>query len=358
MEIQTTDNLIPLLHSLQQPAFCLRDDGTLTVNRAARHLAPRSAEALPQWFGNAAEAYRNWDHSGTLTLPLELSAGSCSVTIHPLQDGMLFLMTDCMPSDRIDAALATASQVLRQPLADLSALVRRMEEELPEFPQSSAVNRHLCRLSRIAANLADLERLHREDCLLRWAQLDVNGFLQPLLEEAEYLFTQAGKTLLWTLPARSGILQADSALLERAIFNLMSNALKFSPVGAEIRLQVQITPTHLQLRLENPCGSDGEELLRAAFTRLEQRDMLPDPRWGIGLGLPLVQAIARQHGGTVAIDTTADRAAVILSIQRRHTSPGTRLESPPPYEYGGGTRRSLLELSDALPSQVYHRDAL
>ena len=233
-----------------------------------------------------------------------------------------------------------------------------MEEELPDFPQAAAINRHLSRLSRIAANLADLERLHRENCQLRWAQLDVNGFLLPLLEEADYLFTQAGKKLDWKLPARSGILQADPALLERTIFNLMSNALKFSPDGAEIRLQVQITPTHLQLRLENPCGSDGKELLRAAFSRLEQRDLLPDPRWGIGLGLPLAQAIARQHGGLIAIDTTADRAAVILTVQRRHSTPGTRLEAPPPYEYNGGIRRSLLELSDALPSQLYHRDAL
>jgi len=358
MQSQTIDNLMPLLNTLQQPAFCLGDDGVLTANRAARHLVPWSAASLPAWLGSAAERYEGWDRTGILEIPLDLRGSAYSAAIHPLQDGTLFLLTACSISTELESALATASQVLRLPLADLSVLVRHMEEEHTDSQRTAAINRHLYRLTRIAANLSDLERFRQGTFRLRLEQLDVNGFLQPLLEEADYLFRQTGKTLHWKLPAKTGILQADPVLLERALLNLMSNALKFSPDGAEIHLRIAITPTQLQLRLENPCANDGDELLRSAFSRLEQRDLLPDPRWGIGLGLPLTQTIARLHGGLVTIDIADSTAAVTLCVQRRQPASGKGLEAPPAFEYNGGIRRSLLELSDALPSRLYHKDAL
>lgn len=358
MQTQTIANLMPLLNTLQQPAFCLGDDGVLTANRAARHLAPWSADSLPAWLGSAAERYKNWDRAGVLEVPLDLRGNSYSAAIHPLQDGTLFLLTGCGLSAELESALATASQVLRLPLADLSVLVRHMEEEHADSQRIAAINRHLYRLTRIAANLSDLERLQQETFRPRLEQLDVNGFLQPLLEEADYLFRQTGRTLHWQLPTKSGILQADPVLLERALLNLMSNALKFSPDGAEVHLHTVITPTQLQLRMENPCANDGDELLRAAFSRLEQRDLLPDPRWGIGLGLPLTQTIARLHGGLVTIDIANSTAAVTFCVQRRQPATGNGLKAPPAFEYNGGIRRSLLELSDALPSRLYHKDAL
>ena len=144
--------------------------------------------------------------------------------------------------------------------------------------------------------------------------------------------------------------------MQRALLNLFSNALKYSPAGTPLRLRAEATEHRLLLQLENVCDESDAELLKAAFHRLEQRSQLPDPRWGVGLGLPLAQAIARLHGGMVALEARNHTAVVTLSLSRRTRQPAA-LRSPTAF-YTGGTPQTLLELADVLPNRLYHPDAL
>ena len=120
MRSQTVDQLLPFLQLLQQPAFCLRQDGTMVCNREARNLVPYSADALNGWLGESAPLYEKWDRQDPITLPLPMNDRSASVTIHPLADGILFLLNNCHSLTAGSDALAVTAQVLRQPLTDLS----------------------------------------------------------------------------------------------------------------------------------------------------------------------------------------------------------------------------------------------
>ena len=359
---QTADNLIPLLQMLQQPAFCIRDDGTILCNRSAQHLAPYDASGLMLWLGTGAEEYHGWNQSDVLELPLQIQGNSYSVTINRLVDGTLFLLTALNTAEATDAALAVASQVLRQPLNELSATLQRTRwEDLNHSRQQSAVlTRQVYQLSRLTSNLADISRLRSGTYRPRMELLDVNHFLLPILEELEQLCRTINRAFIWKLPAKSAPLQGDPYLLERAILNLMSNALKFGQPDTEIQLLAEVQGNTLRIRVTNHCLGDSTELLRSAFNRLEQRDVLPDPNWGIGLGLPITQHIARLHGGMVAVEASEDgMASVTFSVVRRRTSNAAVLESPAPVlDYTGGMRRSLLELSDVLPSILYVKHAL
>lgn len=359
---QTADNLIPLLQMLQQPAFCIRDDGTVICNRSARHLAPYDASGLIPWLGTGAAAYGSWNQTDVLVFPLQIQGSDYSVTINRLIDGTLFLLTDLAARDASDSALAVASQVLRQPLNELSATLQRTRWEDPKHPrmQSAILTRQVYQLSRLTSNLADISRLRSGTYLPRMELLDINAFLQPIFEELSHLCRSIDRAFLWKLPAKSAPLQGDPILLERAILNLMSNALKFGQPDTEIHLLAEIADNTLRIRITNQCLEDSAELLRSAFNRLEQRDVLPDPKWGIGLGLPITQYIARIHGGMVVVEASDEKtAAVTFSVTRRRTSNAAVLESPAPVlDYSGGMRRSLLELSDVLPSFFYDKYAL
>ena len=356
---QTVDNLTPLLSLLRQPAFCLRPDGSLVCNAWAKELAPAGGQALSAWLGSSAPLWDSWDRESVLHLSLACNGTEFEVSVEALTDGSLFLLTPRNGPEAADAALSAASQVLRQPLADLAALLQPLAEDPDLSSRTAAMTRQVYRLTRIAGNLADLERLRQSDCQPRLQLLDLNAFLTPLLQEVESLCGSAGRTLTFALPAKTVLLQADPQLVERALLNLVSNALKFSPPDTPIVFQVRTTQTHVLLQLQNRCSTGSAELLQSAFHRLEQRSQLPDPRWGVGLGLPLAQAIAKLHGGAVAVEATrSGLATVTLSLDRRRPLKAPLLEAPPPFEYTGGMRRTLVELSDSLPNRLFQHHAL
>lgn len=351
MHRQTVDTLMPLLSVIQQPAFCIRSNGTLAYNNAAKYLIPSCAADLPRWLGDGKLHYDIWDRSGALHLQVSPNGAHHNVTIQALQDGTLFLMSEASSTESAKAAMAVTSQVLRQPLSDLCSSFYLLSQETPEF-QSPSVHRNLHRITRIIANLTDLSRLD-EQPQLQLSALKLSALMTPFVQELDALCKLLGRDFIYIPSKKDVMLQIDPLLIKRALLNLVSNALKFGAPHTPVTLRTDSIGTHLIFQLENHCSDDGNELLRAAFDRLSQRDLLPDARWGIGLGLPLVSTIARLHGGMVAVETSNKKATVSLSISMRDNADDSKLNTKIALDYTGGMRQTLLELSDILPSEAF-----
>ncbi len=358
MLLQTVEQIMPLLQLLQQPAFCICQDQILT-NRSAHLLAPASADGLMDWLGDTAVLYSAWDRQGGLELPLSLGGQAYSLSILPLADGTLFLMASSHADQNTGDSLAVAAQVLRLPLNELYILSQklfgRLECHMDEAmrQQAAAINRQLYRILRISSNLADVEQLRSGRWCLRQRGLELAAFLEPLVTEARQLCREAGAVLEYTPPKKSVLFFGDRDLLERAFWNLISNAVKHGSKESPIRLWTDLHAQTILLSVRNGCQEADRDLLSAAFTRMEQRGVLPDPRWGVGLGLPLVRHIAQLHGGTVALTVSGDSVTVTMSLSSKGRSSELVLESPPPMDYSGGMRRSLVELADVLPANCY-----
>lgn len=358
---QTIDQLKPLLLLLQQPAFWIRQDGSIECNGAARHLAPESRDALAAWLGATVLLYAGWNRRDGLELPVDRAGRSYSVTIQTLPDGELFLLSESGGSGSdTGEALAVTAQVLRQPLTELFSLSQRLFGDLEEVEdptlqsRTAAMTRHLYRLVRIAGNLADLEQLRSGQYRPRWSRLELRGYLTPMAEALSAVCADAGRTLEYQTPWEQVQFFADGDLLERAILNLLSNAVKYGTAAQPIRLWAEVLPSAILFRVRNHCEAADGDLLSAAFQRMEQRGVLPDPRWGVGLGLPLARHVAQLHGGAAALEEGADgTVTVTLSISRKRPSQEALLKSPPPIDYTGGLQRALVELSDVLPDSCY-----
>ena len=353
---QTVDKLYPLLSMLQQPAFCIRKNGSILSHQAARHLAPASAAELPRWLGDGAELWAAWDQESTLDLPVCCGTETYRAAIEALDDGTLFLMSSCTPAKPVQSVLTVSAQVLRQPLNDLAALLQMLADAKNADVQPdriAAIQRQVHRLTRITANMADLEHLQTLE-QPRLEFLDINTRLISIMQEVEELCKYLDRPLRFQPLAKNVSLQADPVLVERALLNLITNAIRFGKAGTPIDCWIEATASAVLLRVRNHCSQDNSELLRAAFSRLSQRDLLPDPRWGVGLGLPLVYTIARLHNGTAAVEAHRDgTATVTISLSRRRTPRNVGLKCALPYEYTGGMRRTLVELSDVLPNRCY-----
>lgn len=364
MTFQTTEQVLPLLALIGQPAFCVRNDGTVLCNDSAKLLAPPSGQDLPNWLDSGAEVYEQWDRCGKLVLPVSIGSQTANATIQPLADGTLFLLSLSDSFGTSSGELSVAAQVLRQPLNDLCNMSQQISETLEEVEDpflqqcTAAMSRHIYRLSRIACDLADVDRLRDGTYPSRPETMDLTAFLQAFTLEIRDLCLAAGYILEVSLPEKQLLVTADGVLLERALLNLFSNAMKYGKKEEPIRLSVDLTPTSVHLRIRNAAAKAESDLLTASFQRMTRRGLLPDPQWGIGLGLPLALSIARAMGGIIAVECNDGQVTVSMSVSRKRNQRGPDVRAMPPYDYTGGMRRSLVELSDVLPSDCYDSTAI
>jgi len=180
-------------------------------------------------------------------------------------------------------------------LGPLSAQQRRMVEAMI---QSTA------RITRILENLSDFATLGPGDPRLHAAALDPDALAQEVVDE-QASAARDGHLHLRVLRSGGGPVTADPRKLRQALANLVSNAVKFSPHGGEVLVEVVRDAGHLRWAVydQGPGIPQGEaeavfEPLRAARRGADEA-RAP----GSGLGLPVARRIAEAHGGRVFLES-------------------------------------------------------
>ncbi len=208
-----------------------------------------------------------------------------------------------------DNFLATLSHELRTPLTPVLALVSAMRDD-PRLPADlradlTLINRNVTLEARLIDDLLDLTRISRGKLDLRLESVD----LAPLLEHA--LATSrdgdlSGKKLAWQCDLASGpvLARADPARLTQVFWNLLKNALKFTPEGGGIIVTSRVvandgTPAFQVSVADTGVGITAEALPRI-FDAFEQGSRaITQTFGGLGLGLAISKALVDLHGGTI-----------------------------------------------------------
>ena len=207
-----------------------------------------------------------------------------------------------------DHFLATLSHELRTPLTPVLALASALEadEELPSrVRQALAVIRRNVELeARLIDDLLDLTRISRGKLELRREVVDLRQLLAHAIEVCCGVdFGSNRIRLALELGARDHRVWADASRLTQVLWNLLHNAVKFTPEGGEVRVRSWDEDDGRTLAVEvadNGIGID-PELLPRIFDAFEQTDRQITRRFGgLGLGLSLSRAIVGMHGGTLA----------------------------------------------------------
>jgi len=176
-----------------------------------------------------------------------------------------------------------------------------------------AVERNAERLQLLADNALELARFHAGQLRLQQRRFDARELgdevqlaIRPLLDAKEQRLALAlGPQPVWVF--------ADHRRIERAVLNLVSNAHKFSPAGAEIRLAVRgIRDEVIWEVADSGPGipqADQVHLFERFFVSASARSA-----GGSGLGLPIVLASAQAHGGRVEVDSEVGRGSVFRLV--------------------------------------------
>src|SRR4029078_10594169 len=198
---------------------------------------------------------------------------------------------------------ADASHELRTPLTAARTNVDLLREgRLPEDEAQHALDEASVELDAVTRLVSDLVELARgEERKLRIEDIQLDDLVSGVVERAQA--PAARVTFVATLSQTH--VQPDPVLLERAVSNLLENAVKYSPPGAPIEVTVRAGEVIVQ---DHGPGIAAEDLPRV-FDRF-YRAAAARSKPGAGLGLAIVREAAEAHGGTATAESNSLGARV------------------------------------------------
>ena len=194
---------------------------------------------------------------------------------------------------------ADIAHELRTPLNNL-LLQTQVTLGRPRAPEEYREALHsnldeLERLQRMVADMLFLARADRGMIELNSEEIDLRGEIQSVAEYFEAAAAERSQTIAVRGDAR---LRADRSLLRRALNNLLSNAVRYSPAGAAIDVAIEAEEPTCGIVVTNPAEAIADGELQRLFKRFARRD---DSRGrdieGAGLGLAIVDSIMKLQGG-------------------------------------------------------------
>lgn len=347
MEIQP--NMQDFLSLVPQPGFCVSGGAITHVNQAAQALLLRAGLEIPPLLHSGQEEYRNFQ-GGQLYLTLSIGGILRNCVVTRMADSDLFLLDPDSDAEEF-RAMELISTELRAPLANaISCAQQLLQQTDSRAPAAASMNRNLLQLMRLVCNLSDVSR-YREASHMETR--DICAFLEELLEKAGTLLCSKVH-LTWELPKEVIPCLIDPEQMERAVWNLLSNAAKFLPAEGTIHVKLTRYGQRLHLSVADNGSGIAEEIRNTVFQRYLRQPGIEDSRFGLGLGMVIIRTAAVNHGGTVLIDRNGDsgtRVTMTLAIRQNTES---KLHSPifrP--DYSGGWDHGLMELSNCLPTELY-----
>lgn len=205
--------------------------------------------------------------------------------------------------------LAFVSHDIRVPLASAAAQIK---SELGEHHSTHK------QMVRALAWTEDFLQTSRAQMLRpdSFSELDVMALLHEVADDIYPLAMASALTLALDLPDEPVWIQGNFDTLSRAMANLLSNALKFSPPGGLVRLSAKLGggQVHIRVTDQGPgiAPQDIERLFKR-FSRLEPRPA--SLQTGVGLGLYFVQTTVHKHGGTVTVVSKPGETAFVVNLK-------------------------------------------
>ncbi len=210
--------------------------------------------------------------------------------------------------------IANVSHDLRTPLASMLGYLETLlligETETWEKRQNylQIVSRHGKRLERLINDLFELAKLDAREVEPEFEVCSFSEFIYDVAQKFSHKAEQSGIKLVLDCPQEALLVNADIAMMERVMDNLISNAFNYTPSGGEIRLIVKKSSSEvIQVCVQdNGCGIDAEELSRI-FERFYQAENKHRKGQHAGLGLAIVKRIISLHGSQIHVTSQPEQ---------------------------------------------------
>ncbi len=205
-----------------------------------------------------------------------------------------------------DEFLATLSHELRTPLNAIQGWVNilRMSNVAPaDFARGiETIERNAKAQAQIVADLLDMSRIVSGRMLLEVRPMHLQDVIQSALEAVRPSADSKGIRIHTLLDSKIGTVRGDPTRLQQVLWNLLANAVKFTPKEGRLKIALERVNSHVEIAVEdNGIGIDSA-FLPYVFDRFRQADPGISRKYGgLGIGLSIVKSLVELHGGSVRV---------------------------------------------------------
>jgi two-component system phosphate regulon sensor histidine kinase PhoR len=218
--------------------------------------------------------------------------------------------------------ISNVSHELRTPLAGIRAAAETMQEGAIDDRTAAVeflghIQRETDRMTQMVEELLELSRIESGAAPMNFAQVDASALVHATVRRFRQQAERAHLTISADAPPGTTFIIGDEERLERALGNLVANAIKFTDAGGSIVVSARAADDHVAISVtDSGTGIEADEVERV-FERFYKTDR-GRGGGGIGLGLAIVKHIAQAHEGTVVVQSRPGRGSTFtLRLPRR-----------------------------------------
>ena len=212
--------------------------------------------------------------------------------------------------------IANVSHDLRTPIASMQGYLETiLVKQLPEDDARRylrTAHKHALRLNELIGELFELSKLESSAIEPEWEEFPLMELIQDLVQDHQILAREKGITLSAHCVDTKLSVRADIALIHRALENLVNNALRHTPSGGNIRIQVSAHADRVRVEVEDDGEGIASHDIPHIFERFYRPENGPEEQGssGHGLGLAIVKRIVELHASQVAVRSERNSGTV------------------------------------------------
>ena len=218
-----------------------------------------------------------------------------------------------------DEFLATISHELRNPLNAILGWAHMMRlGKLNEANMERAVEtiyRNAQSQTQLVADLLDVSRIISGKLRLDVRTVDLISIVNAAIDSIRPATDAKSIRLQTMLDPAAGPISGDADRLQQIVWNLLTNAVKFTPKGGKIQVKLQRIDSHVEVVVSDSGVGISKEFLPYVFDRFRQADASTTRiHGGLGLGLSIVHQLVDLHGGTVTVQSEGEGKGATFTI--------------------------------------------
>lgn len=217
-----------------------------------------------------------------------------------------------------DEFLSVVSHELRTPLNAIlgwSRILKTKKLDDAAFAQAAeAIERGARSQSKLIEDILDFSRIISGKLRLEVQKVDLTNVIEMAVDVVS-LSAKAKNIRLEVILDSNGYVSGDSHRLQQVVWNLLTNAVKFTPKGGRVQVRLERVNSSVEISVSDTGKGISPEFLPYVFDRFQQADNSTSRRHGgLGLGLAITRHIVELHGGTVRAESPGENMGATFTV--------------------------------------------
>ncbi len=219
-----------------------------------------------------------------------------------------------------DAFLATVSHELRTPLSPILAWARMLRQGILDSTKAdralATIERNARAQAQLVEDLLDVSRIVSGKLRLEVRPTDLASVIQAAVEVVRPAADARNIKIQVVLDSETGTIAGDPDRLQQVVWNLLANAVKFTPKGGRVQVVLERVNSHVEIAVSDTGQGFPPSFRPYMFERFQQADSTTTrTHGGLGLGLAIVRHIVELHGGTVHAESPGEGKGATFTVK-------------------------------------------